>query len=192
MLTHVKELSDLLRGVVIDMQCTHETVDFTDDRVLALRFGPDPNHGTISRIIATSPSIIVASPAWVAIHGDGLNAISRGALLSLTRQPGLWARVLAQLGIEQRPREVSFDSMEGILQAAQEGHGLALLPLLVSEDRIAAGKLVRLACPELLNEWAYRLVARQNGPAALRLEVIAKWLTAKVEAQRRTVSQVRT
>ncbi len=109
------------------------------------------------KIISRAASMMAASPAFVAEHGQPIvpQDIPGFATLSHTDRPGLdrWSLLNGQeeeVEIAHEPR-LSASSFPILREAAIEGLGIGLLPEYVCRDGFETGRLVRI-----LPDWAAR------------------------------------
>ncbi len=128
---------------------------------------------------------VVCSPGYLAQHGalDRPEQLGRHTLLHQTRRPNRWREWFDASGIAHLPvgSGASFEHFYMIIQAAVAGLGVALLPALLVEDDLAAGRLLQPLPQRHRSTDAYCLVypaAKQNDP---KLEQFRRWL--KSEAQ---------
>jgi len=93
-------------------------------------------------------------------------------------RPDLWDQWAAMFGVGAlRPKQlIHFDSMSAVVQAAEQGVGIALVSAPLAAARFAAGTLRKIVPNELTTGESYYLIARRN--AALRADVqsLVDWL----------------
>jgi LysR family transcriptional regulator, glycine cleavage system transcriptional activator len=179
-LPNIVALNALEPGVSFSVESSLERSDVSrDPRSMALYFGPAPT-GMRAIKVAASGSLVVASPrVRETIAGDP-RALASATLLTITRRSSHWASLFKMLDIDGQRREVFFDSIEGVLHAAEAGFGIALLPTLVCEEPMKEGRLTQVHPVVLDNGWHYWLTASEDGPAAKHLTAVAKWLQTQV------------
>ncbi len=116
--------------------------------------------------------------------------LARQTLLHADKRPGAWTRWLAAAGapeVEQQAARQRFDHFYLALQAAADGLGVALGPLPIVEDDLAAGRLVApLAGPRVPSP-SYCWVVSQGLGDRAPVRAFCAWLTTEgggaVEAQ---------
>lgn len=183
-LPNIEALNALQPSVSFSVESTLERSDVSrDPRSMALYFGPEPT-GVRAIEVAASGSLVVASPRVSETIAGDPRALASATLLTITRRSSHWAALFEMLDLEGPRREVFFDSIEGVLRAAEAGFGIALLPTLVCEGPINAGRLTQAHPAVLDNGWRYWLTASQGGPAAKHLSAVATWLRGQVASAR--------
>jgi LysR family glycine cleavage system transcriptional activator len=91
-----------------------------------------------------------------------------------------WQLWFTAQGIEDAgmPRGPAFDDGSLLLKAVAAGQGMGLLPVVMVEDELAAGRLVRLAEDAWLEDFGYYLVWPGKGPMADKIRAFRDWLRA--------------
>jgi DNA-binding transcriptional LysR family regulator len=182
-LPNIDALNALQPGVSFAVESTLERSDVSrDPRSMALYFGPAPT-GVRTIEVAASGSLVVASPRVSETIAGDRRALASATLLTITRRSSHWAALFKMLDLDGPRREVFFDSIEGVLHAAEAGFGIALLPTLVCEEPIKSGRLTQVHPAVLDNGWRYWLTASEDGPAAKHLNAVAKWLRRQVASE---------
>jgi len=120
--------------ITLDIQLTDQVVDITRDQIdIAIRVGVEPEERLVSRKLSDHTFVLVASPAYLNVHGIPLN------LAQLSRHRGLYYRgpntvFYWQANVNgewlQLPNKANIisDYGAGLVKAAVEGDGIALLP----------------------------------------------------------------
>jgi LysR family transcriptional regulator, glycine cleavage system transcriptional activator len=181
-LPNIDALNTLRPGVSFSVESTLERSDVSKDpRSMALYFGPEPA-GVQAIQVAASGSLVVASPSLGKTIAKDTRALAKATLLTITRRSSHWAALFKALEIDGPRREVFFDSIEGVLHAAEAGVGVALLPTLVCEESVRAGRLIQVHPDALDNGWRYWLAAAPDSPAAKQLTTVARWLRSQINA----------
>lgn len=176
LLPHVDRLRSRLPRLDLQLEVSIQPLELEgQDDLIALRYGPKPPADVMSRRIAASPLVVVGAADY-ARNRDLRAVLATGPLLTLSSQRNAWRRLFPDL-VEDAPQLV-FDSFEGIIQAANAGRGLALVPLLVSSKAIASGRLARISDVEIKSGWDYRLMTANRSAAARHLEHLADELQA--------------
>ncbi|NDY91668.1 LysR substrate-binding domain-containing protein [Ideonella livida] len=145
-----------------------------------------PGHGlwpgTQGVALLPEPLIVVASPTRMAgRRALTLEEMRAEPLLQASTRPEAWRQWFAAQGLDW-PQAVAGPRMElfsMLVEAAALGLGLALVPRLLVERHLAAGRLVQ-ACPAIMPSGrSYHLVhppARAGLPA---LQCFSQWLQAQ-------------
>jgi LysR family glycine cleavage system transcriptional activator len=96
-----------------------------------------------------------------------------------------WAAWLKLAGVVEAStaRRMQINNSAAVLQAAIDGHGVALGRSVMAHDDLVAGRLVRLF-PEIefASALAYYVVYRPECTSLLRLAAFRDWLFAEAEA----------
>jgi LysR family glycine cleavage system transcriptional activator len=123
-----------------------------------------------------APALLERAP--IARAGD----LAHQTLLHADKRPGAWTRWLAAAGVpevEQRAARQRFDHFYLTLQAAADGLGVALGPLPIVQDDLAAGRLVApLAGPRVPSPSYCWVVSRglKDNPA---VTAFCSWLSSE-------------
>ncbi|MEJ6004733.1 LysR substrate-binding domain-containing protein [Paucibacter sp. AS339] len=154
---------------------------------LALRQGKGPWPGLDHEVLMASRQIVVAAPALAKrLQGSSLETLAGESLLGDAEQ---WTQWFASSGLACRIMpSASFNDGGLLVQAAEQGMGVALARELLCADALLDGRLVRLPGPPLEgnHERRYHIVY----PPALRdepaLRTLCDWLHAEMaESARR-------
>lgn len=130
--------------IPLELHATQQLVDLQREGFhAALRQGQGPWRGLKAERLFESPLIAVASPATAApLRGRPLRALSDEPLLG---DAETWQRWFALDGCRCTVRPVaSFNDAGHMLQAAEQGIGIALVRELLAADALRDGRLVRL------------------------------------------------
>ena len=180
-------VSEFLRRhpqVSIDLQLESRAINLVEDRIdLALRITNDLDPNLIARPLALCPSVVCASPAYLAAQGTPQHPQDLSVHNCLTYSyfgKSLWQ-------FEQQGEKISvpvsgnLSANESLvlLTGAVEGAGIVMQPYYSAAPLIASGQLV-----SLLENWQpqergiYAIYAsRRQMPAALRalLDFLVEW-----------------
>ncbi|MCA3259686.1 LysR family transcriptional regulator [Phenylobacterium sp.] len=187
LLPHVERLRRRLPSLSLQLESSIQSRELEGHNdLIVLRYGPKPSGAVVSRRIAASPLIVVGAPA-LAAGGELRDLLARGPLLTLARHRNTWRLAFPEITTEAP--QVLFDSFEGVIQAAQAGNGLALVPDIVALKALAAGRLCRISPVEIQAGWEYRLIAGKRSAAAALLtplgdEIAAILADEQVQANR--------
>jgi LysR family glycine cleavage system transcriptional activator len=171
--------------IAIEIDASFDIIDLQRDGFhAAIRTGPGPWPGLVQERLYDSPTpfVAVAAPHIA----QRLNA---GKLADMAREPLLgdievWERWFAAAGVRTRVSPVAtFNDVGLMLQAAEQGLGLAVVRELLAADALRDGRLARLFDVSVLLEGmrAYSLVY----PPALKewppLVALRGWLRAEFD-----------
>jgi LysR family glycine cleavage system transcriptional activator len=166
----------------IDLQLSSspDLFDFSGtDYDLGIRSGTGRWRGLQADLVAHETLSPVCSPAVLA-SGSPLRAPSDlGKHTLLHDQPrDLWPRWLAAAGAAEvdATSGPAFSDSALVLQAAIEGHGVALGRLLLAADDLAAQRLVQPFGQTLQNDYSYWLVYPKAAAARPRVAAFRTWL----------------
>ncbi len=146
----------------------------------AIRFGvpPWPEHNV--SLISPAQSCLVASPAYLAAHPiNNPNDWQQQTLIHSRTHVNDWQRFTdnMQLNLKQN-RQLYFDSYDASIRAAEEGLGIAMAVLPISNPKLTQQKLTTFSkTPFPLNE-AFYLVTNPNEGKQHNYQALLSWLTA--------------
>jgi DNA-binding transcriptional LysR family regulator len=123
----------------------------------------------------------VASPAWVERHGRRLSARTpAAALIHQTTVPEAWPGWLDAAGLQLAPGPGGprHDQLAMALHAALAGLGVALLPGFMSDDAVAAGRLLSLSPRSWRAQRAYHLAVPHSAAPMPAVGTFTQWLLA--------------
>lgn len=135
--------------ITLDLHTGQQVVDLAREGFhVGLRVGRGPWPGLINERLFHSPLIAVAAPALAhRLIGQPLQALAGQPLLD---DVDVWREWFAQAGLPVAPVVVaSFNDAGVLLQAAEQGMGVALARELIAGDALLDGRLVRVAAQEL-------------------------------------------
>ena len=154
---------------------------------VAIRRFPMHVPGFDCRPVLDDVRLPVCSPEVLDRHPIGCIAdLAQHTLLCLNRPSGVWEEWLALAGyVEAAPlRRLRFENFFVVLQAANDGLGLALAPLKLVAQDLESGRLVApfrqptLACPPI--EVLFPAAAKGTG----RTRAFVDWLVEQADAPR--------
>ncbi|MBN8445043.1 MAG: transcriptional regulator GcvA [Gammaproteobacteria bacterium] len=170
-------------------------VDFKAQRVdVGVRYGSGSWPGLVSEKLMAEEVFPVCSPTLLTTHPDDLNlALSDLTLihdLSMDSHSGFptWQRWLANAGCQQQnsTRSMQINNSAAVLQAAIDGHGVALARSVMAHDDLVSGRLVRL-WPHIqyASSLAYYLVYRTECSNLAKIQAFRSWLRQEVDRSNR-------
>jgi LysR family transcriptional regulator, glycine cleavage system transcriptional activator len=169
----------------INLRATQEVVDLARDGIdLAIRYGAGNWPGSKSLKLRDEVLFPVCSRE---LNGGRLPAtvqeIAKGPLLRHTRQP--WTPWFRAAGLKrgEPARGLSFNEAGGLLQAAGEGHGIALARRTLVDEDLRTGRLVRLSSIEVVDTYAWYAVWREQGSRLQEVAVFCDWLQEQFAMQ---------
>ena len=173
-------------GILLKIDATNEVVDLQRDGFHAgLRTGEGPWPGLIAERLYDGPTpfVAVASPHSARrLAGLPLQALAREPLLG---DRDLWVRWFRAAGVEANPTPVAtFNDLSLMLQASEQGLGLAVAREMFAADGLRQGRLMKIADVSFIHEGAssHKLVY----PAGLKdwgpLQALRTWLRSELES----------
>jgi LysR family glycine cleavage system transcriptional activator len=142
-------------GIAIEIHTSHQVMDLKRDGFhAAMRQGSGHWRGLEGTCMIDTPLILVACPAIAQrLAGCDASALAQEPLLG---DADRWERWFAMAGLHLgRAKPVAvFSDMGMLVQAAEQGMGIALCRELVAADGVRDGRLVRLS-PLALSEPGY-------------------------------------
>jgi LysR family glycine cleavage system transcriptional activator len=170
----------------LDIETSNGIVDLLREGFHAgIRTGNGPWPGLVAESLHDRPARLIATGSPEAarrLDGQAPAAVAAEALLG---DPDLWAGWFAAAGVDTRVTTVArFNDLSLMLQAAEQGLGLALTDDVLAADALRAGRLVRLFDVAFESNAAssHRLVypaVLQDWPA---IQALRAWLRAEFEA----------
>lgn len=167
--------------VEISLQTSVGPVDLTRDVHLSVRRDPAHFSGLAATPLMTEWCLPVCSPAYVRDHRlTSLSALSRATALEIRAREDLWpswcrAQLIGPAALGPR---LVVDHTFVAMQAAEDGLGVAVVPLLFAARLLKAGRLV---CPLPGTEavsGTYSLLHRP-GRESPEIEAFSRWLAAE-------------
>lgn len=112
---------------------------------------------------------------WV---NQGYGALNQVPLILHQARPWSWHQWADDLRIADfDPKQIiQFDSMFGVARAAQQGMGIALIPLPISKTWFSEEHLVKLFAHELLTKDKYYLIRHESLSNDQPIEVFKQWI----------------
>ena len=173
--------------VAIDLAVRLGTVDLeTEAFDAAIQRGPaEQRQPGIVRLF-DEELVVVASPTLLGCRATLDDAeLAALPLLQQSTRPTLWLQWFQAAGIDPRTtlRGHRFEQFSMVVEAAIAGLGVALVPEVLAERELAAGKLVMASPNRIAGEVPYRLAFRPGSEDRPGLREFVRWLTAEASAQ---------
>jgi LysR family transcriptional regulator, glycine cleavage system transcriptional activator len=176
--------------ILVNLVTRTKPFDFEAEHLdAAIHYGADDWPGVISHRLIGEEIALICAPAY--LERRRLlepRDLEPHVLLQHARRPNAWrewldAHQVHGVNASAGPR---FEHMYMIMQAAAAGLGVALLPRLLVNDDVAAGRLMIPLEGSFMSREAYCLVypeAKRNDP---KVDVFRRWLLREAENARRT------
>jgi LysR family glycine cleavage system transcriptional activator len=112
------------------------------------------------------------------LKNSGFKALQNTPLILHRARPWSWHQWADNVGVDDfDPKQIiQFDSMYGVVRAAQQGMGIALVPLPMSKTWFSEELLVKLFDEELNTNDRYYLIQHENMESKIELTVFADWV----------------
>ena len=166
-------------------------VDFVAQRIdIGVRYGTGSWPGLTSEKLMDEEVFPVCSPRWLREHGgphEPHDLMQETLIhdLSMDEHTGFptWDHWLQTAGVIDvaTSRGMKINNSAAVLQAAVDGHGIALARSVMARDDLTSGRLVKLF-PEiaLVSPLAYYVVYRAECSSLPRLRAFRDWLFEQV------------
>jgi LysR family transcriptional regulator, glycine cleavage system transcriptional activator len=139
-------------AIALELDASQRLVDLQRDGFhAALRQGTGPWRGLVAERLIDSPRVVVAAPDLARrLRGEPVSSMLDEPLLG---DAGLWHDWFAAQGIRARVNPVaSFNDAGLMLQATEQGLGLALTRELLAADALRDGRLQRISARTLAGD----------------------------------------
>lgn len=175
-------------GVTVDLVLLDRTVNLVDERIdLAIRTAAEIDPQLIARRLTVCRSVVCASPAYLEAHGRPLRVeelAERNCLTHSYFSRSLWHFTRKDDGTPVSVAvggNVSANDAVSLMQLAQAGAGIAMLPTYLTPAQLQSGALVPLFPehePRVIGMHAV-YASRKHMPATLRsmLDFLAERFT---------------
>lgn len=165
-------------GLEVDLQTSLGPVNLAADFHLAIRRDPAHFSGLRGTPLMTERCLPVCSPRYAQDHHlDNPGALSGATILQIRAREDLWPSWCGAHGVAAAslgPR-LTVDHTFVAMQAAEDGLGVAVLPLLFVTRQLDAGRLVAPFPASQAVSGTYFLLQRQ-GRASREVETFRQWL----------------
>lgn len=164
--------------VTVNLSTRLRPFDFAEARFdAAIHYGRRDWPGVSYLKLMDEELLAVAAPGLLARPLEDARDILHHPLMQLDSRSGDWARWLAHHGAANtRPPAMLFDQFSTMAQAAVHGLGLALMPVFLIEEDLAAGRLVPVFGGPVPALGSYYLVWPSSRPERAALTSFRDWL----------------
>lgn len=171
-------------GVTLNLSTRLRPFDFAAEGFdAAIHFGRPDWPGASHMLLLEEVVLPVCAPHLLVQPLGGASELLTLPLLQLESRPGAWGRYLAAQGVQgPRPTGMVFDQFATMSQAAVHGLGVALLPLFLIGDALAAGRLVPAWAAPGRGLGSYYLVWPQDVAPRAPLVAFCDWMAGQVSA----------
>ena len=151
---------------------------------LAIQFGNGHWPDAVAEPLMAEEIVVACSPHLPCAEAplDRLSDLSRHALLQHTTRPQAWAHWFRSVGFAEQDAHwgPSFEHFFMLIQAAQSGLGVALLPRVLIEAELARQELVAPLAYRVAGPGAYYLVTPKAKQDLARVKLFRRWLLDEV------------
>ena len=178
LLPRLKAFTDAHPEVTVNLSTRLRPFDFAETGFdAAIHYGRKDWPGVSYLKLMDEQVLAVAAPSLLPQPLPKARDILGFPLLQLDSRPGDWSRWLARHGeADIRPPAMLFDQFATMAQAAIHGLGLALMPVFLIEEDLAAGRLVPAFGGPVPALGSYYLVWPGNRPERAALVGFRDWL----------------
>jgi len=137
-----------------------------------------PNASIIQELFQVRYAAACNKKLYIKLKNSGLKALNTTPLILHRSRPWSWHQWADKSGIDDfDPKQIiQFDSMFGVARAAQQGMGIALVPLPMSKTWFSERLLVKLFDEELYTNDRYYLIQHENMENKKELTLFAHWV----------------
>ena len=166
----------------VEWSTSSEGVNFNRDRVdMSVQYGDGAWTGLDVEFVVRPEYCAVCSPELMA--SKPLRSIGELESHKILRQiePGsdLWLNHAGLAVPEHGPR---YSDTVLLLQAARDGHGVAIIQHMLAADDLAEGRLIEPFEIRAPSEAAYYIVAPPGGLSSKKIKAVAQWLKEEITA----------
>jgi LysR family glycine cleavage system transcriptional activator len=181
LIPRLHRFTDAHPEIMIELSTRAKPFDLANESIdAAIHYGVDDWPGVLSDRLVGDEMVVVCSPAYLARHEplNGSGDLAKHTLLQQTLRPNLWREWVEAKGgdlshVWQGPR---FEHFYMIMQAAIGNLGIALLPRLLVNEDVAAGRLVIPFESAYRSRDAYCLVYPAAKRGDQKIQLLRGWL----------------
>jgi LysR family glycine cleavage system transcriptional activator len=175
--------------ILVDVSSGDGAVDFPQSSIdLALRYGTAPWSSADATLFMNEEMGVFCAPALL---GGAPTLKSKGDLLTHrllvhTTRPHCWRQYFDCVGLASS-ESVSccwFEHLFMVIEAAAAGMGIALLPLYLARDEVAAGRLTRALSETYRPVEAYYLLQAPGRGNIRNIRLFKNWLFQEIQSSR--------
>ncbi|NOE32328.1 MULTISPECIES: LysR substrate-binding domain-containing protein [unclassified Ruegeria] len=171
--------TDLHPDISVQVDARERLADFKSDGVdLAVRQGRAPfGSDLVAEPLFSTEFVPVCSPA---IAGQVTHPSDLLGQVLLNDTHGLWPLFLERVGVNGKPRMMSFSQTSLAIDAALSGQGVALANAPLVAPEVASGRLVRPLEDVLIEDLGFYIVAPRQPRQPQLVEIMRSWLLSQV------------
>ena len=130
--------------------------------------------------------VAVMSPEYARIHGaiTSETDLERVTLLQMATRPNAWPDYFKAIDwtVSDPTNGPSYGHFFMTLQAAAESKGVALLPLVLSQEDLRNGTVVRAMPKKVASAGSYYLLGKKQNWDQSKVKIFRQWLRAEIDA----------
>jgi LysR family glycine cleavage system transcriptional activator len=196
--------SELHPGIEVHMVSSIRPVDFTRDEIdVAIRVGRPVGasnnsgpridlsmveswEGVRAEQLISDDLVAVCAPEILpdSRRIQSAEDLRNFTLLHMATRPNAWPDYLETIGwpISESRQGASFGHFFMVLEAASQGHGIALVPRILAEQDLAARRLIVAIDHRVKSSGAYYFLCRQHHWDLPKIRTFREWLRAEASA----------
>jgi LysR family glycine cleavage system transcriptional activator len=139
-----------------------------------------PNSGIVHELFPIRYIPACNKKLYKKLKNNGVSALRNTPLILHRSRPWSWHQWADKVGVDDfDPKQIiQFDSMYGVARAAQQGMGIALIPLPMSKAWFSERLLVKLFDEDLNTNDRYYLIQHENMESKPELALFAQWVNS--------------
>jgi LysR family glycine cleavage system transcriptional activator len=173
-------------GISLEIETTNRITDLDREGIdVAIRNLRAPTPGLVAKKLLDVTGVPVCAPKLLATLKAPAD-LARHTLIHITARPDAWGAWLKGAGVPnlKAKRDLSFDTIPAALDAAAQGHGVALgMHPLVWEAAIAKDLVVPFT-PKVDSGSSYYVVHRKGDGERPEVKAFVDWITKEMAAFR--------
>ncbi|ARI11242.1 MULTISPECIES: transcriptional regulator GcvA [Klebsiella] len=193
LLPRIEDFQQRWPDIDVRLETSLKLLDFTAQGMdVGIRYGLGHWEGLQAELLMSEEVFPVCAPSLMAVNPaiNCLTGVTEQTLihdLSMEQHKDFitWDRWLRRFNVQAIARKpgLRINSSAAVLQAAVEGHGIALARSIMVDEDLKSGRLVRL-CPEvsLASPLAYYLVHRPGCDSLPKIAYFREWMIEQAQA----------
>lgn len=183
-LTHrIEAFEQQHRGLELRLEVSHAVADLDVEAIdVAVRLGVGAPSDLFSELLIPIVAGPVCAPALAARLRTPAD-LAQTTRLCISQDPRGWRPWLKAAGLDEEAapgRELWFETLNVAIQGALDGLGVALAPLTLTAQHVAAGRLAAPFPQTVRSKFDYRLVCRRGEEDLPKVARFRRWLAAEL------------
>lgn len=147
---------------------------------IAIRVAPKNNWKKFhTEIIMSEDLLPVCAPEFKSTHNiNNINDLVKNSLLQHTSRPAMWEKYLQAVGYKGKniKHVLGFEHFFMLIQAVEDGLGVALIPRFLIEKELEEGKLVIALHTNFKSDYKYYLIYPKQKASLKKIKDFARWI----------------